>query len=212
MSAGRGHSRPGQPFLSFDDALSMPFDGFGHFVRNSRDDGGEGYSLPSQATASSTAFDAVAVENSVLESAQELCVFLAVKDSAKRARVERVLRSTLAGDERVKLMSTSEAEEALMGKEDFVLFDDLAEAHARGEVVVLSFDRDACRSGRPTAGSLGQFQCYLLDSICGWFAQKKVDGAGVEYDEAKNFDPVTKKVFTKNQILSLLDARKALGS
>ena len=62
------------------------------------------------------------------------------------------------------------------------------------------------------AGHTPEFQCYLLDSICGWFAQKKVDGAGVEYDEAKNFDPVTKKVFTKNQILSLLDARKALGS
>ena len=36
-----------------------------------------------------------------------------------------------------------------------------------------------------------------------------MDGAGEEYDEAKNFDPVTKKVFTRNQIETLLEMQEA---
>ncbi len=38
---------------------------------------------------------------------------------------------------------------------------------------------------------------------------KKVDGAGEEYDEAKNFDPVTRKHFTRSQILCLLELQQA---
>ena len=45
----------------------------------------------------------------------------------------------------------------------------------------------------------------LFAALLGKTGEKKVDGAGEEYDETKNFDPVTKKVFTRDQILHLLE-------
>ena len=75
-------------------------------------------------------------------------------------------------------------------------------------------------------------QCYLLQSLCRWLKEKvsyevewlrfvkssliwhkhaqKVDGAGEEYNETKNFDPITRRHFTQKQIQTLLDFESVL--
>ena len=179
-----------------NDALSMPFDNLRSLVR---DDSRPGNQLRSRDGFQGSA----SLERLVPEGREDLTVFVTTRDEAKRRRVDEILRRANGGgrDAKVRFLESDRARRTLQGKEDFFLFDDLREALDRGEVVAIACERGDERE-------LKTAQCYLLSSICEWFSQKKVDGAGEEYDELKNFDPITKKLFAKHQILALVDILK----
>lgn len=200
----RGGTQGG--FVSMNDALSMPFDNLRSIVR---DDPGpvpgirsrEPYNPGFQGSASRERLVASPRAPRVPEGREDLTVFVTTRDEAKRKRVDEILRRANGGDAKVRFLESDRARRTLQGKEDFVLFDDLRDALDRGEVVVIACERGDERELRTA-------QAYLLSSICEWFKQKKVDGAGEEYNELKNFDPITKKIFAKHQILALVDILK----
>ncbi|QDZ25029.1 hypothetical protein HOP50_15g75720 [Chloropicon primus] len=210
----------GEPFLSMNDALSIPFDALRSYVHNAQGTQTTSSSLPAQTQrrvlgspqgGTSASLDAwCEAEGTVPEAEQELDVYVTTKDPSNKDAISRILTRRSKGEEGVSYLDASTARGVVKGKEDFVLFDDMGDALDQGKVVVISCDKGSGRGAALATDAWKTAQCYLLENICGWFMQKKVDGAGQEYDEAKNFDPITKKTFTRNQILCLLDLWRRL--
>lgn len=96
----------------------------------------------------------------------------------------------------VRALEPEAALQRCAGRHDFIHFESIDEAVRRGERVVI-----ACETGD---ASLRSAQAYLAASVRRWLLELKTDGAGALVHETKSVDPITRRPFTREQILAIL--------
>ena len=96
----------------------------------------------------------------------------------------------------VGVLNAARAQAVCAGRYDFVSFEQIEEAVAAGTRVVVAAQRGD-RSMRSAQG-------YLAASLRRWLLELKRDGAGRALAETRNVDPITRRQFTRAQVIAVL--------
>lgn len=96
----------------------------------------------------------------------------------------------------VGVLSAARAEAACVGRQDFTDFEPIDGALRDGQRIVIAAQRGNA--------SLGTCQAYLASTLRRWLLELKRDGAGRVVAQTQHVDPLTRRQFTREQVVAIL--------